>query len=274
MNKILVNNDYKDNDVNLEIKENVDYHITIAKQLENLMINVTSEVKNRVFINYDLSVGKINYTINLANNANTEIVFLQHIDEVVNDFEVNLSTGSELNFFVVDISKKSKNNIVVNLNEDNASCEVRTTTICSASNQNNFDITTNHLSKATYSNCVSRAVAFKEASYTNRTVGFIEKGMSHSKCHQDTKAIIFDKSASAQCDPVLLIDEYDVEASHAAAVGQINSDDLYYLQSRGLTYEECVSLLVHGFIIGVLEPISDEDIKNMLIDVINEELTV
>ncbi len=251
--------------------ENKSSFVSVEDAVNTININVKSNIVSTLFLTFDVEVLECEVKINVSSNATLNLVVLNNFENVCNNINVDVLDGGVFNLYSVDLSKQSVNNLIVNLNGDYATCNINTTTLSNKSDVCEFSISTNHNNKATESNCVSRAVVFKDSSYNNKTVGFIEKGMSHSKCHQDTKAIIFDPSASAKCDPVLLIDEYDVEASHAAAVGQIDQEELYYLQSRGLSYNECISLLVHGFVVGVLDKV-EEEYKEVLINEINKSL--
>ena len=64
--------------------------------------------------------------------------------------------------------------------------------------------------------------------------------------------------------PLLLIDENDVKASHALTIGQPDEDQLYYLQSRGLTTKQAVGLLSIGYFLPVIELIDNEEEKVQL----------
>ena len=74
-------------------------------------------------------------------------------------------------------------------------------------------------------------------------VGKIDKGMSQSSSHQTSKIIVFDPTCKAKANPYLYIDEYDVKASHAAGVGKMDEDHLFYLESRGLSKNAAMKLI-------------------------------
>ncbi len=79
-------------------------------------------------------------------------------------------------------------------------------------------------------------------------IGKIHKGNHGSNCRQNNRGVILEPLGAIQVDPLLLIDEYDVEAGHGAAVGEINPEELYYLQSRGLKEIEAKRLIISGYI--------------------------
>lgn len=77
--------------------------------------------------------------------------------------------------------------------------------------------------------------------------GTIDKTMEKSKCFQHSKGVLLGEKSWIQVDPKLIINEYDVEAGHGAAIGQINQDELYYLSSRGLTETHAKRLIIQGY---------------------------
>ncbi|MDP2426390.1 MAG: SufD family Fe-S cluster assembly protein [bacterium] len=84
-------------------------------------------------------------------------------------------------------------------------------------------------------------------------IGKINKGNHGSNCKQQNRGVILSDGGSVQVDPLLLIDEYDVEAGHGAAIGDINPDELYYLQSRGLNEAQAKRLIINGYIKPMLD---------------------
>lgn len=247
--------------------------INLIENVNNVNVNVSNDSDVKLYVTSNLNNNKINYNLNVDKNSKIEIVFVQR-NSNENVFTTNLNTNSICNMFFIDLSDNSCNEFNTNLNDDYAEFNLKTASVNLADSQSKFIIDTKHLSKATYSTAISRSVVLDNGKYVNSTTGFIEKGCSFSKCHQDTKAIVLGANATAECDPVLLIDEYDVEASHAAAVGKINEDELYYLQSRGLNFEQCLALLVNGFLISVTNDISDEEFKESVVNEVVELLNV
>jgi Fe-S cluster assembly protein SufD len=63
---------------------------------------------------------------------------------------------------------------------------------------------------------------------------------------------------------VLKIDENEVEASHAATVGRVNEDHLYYLQSRGLTKSDAKRLITLGYLQPIIRYFTDTSVQEKL----------
>ena len=86
----------------------------------------------------------------------------------------------------------------------------------------------------------------------------IHKGMKRSQARQSNKGLIIGEQARLDANPLLLIDEYDVEAGHGAAIGQIDDQQLYYLMSRGLNRKTAERLIINGYLAPLKAVITDE----------------
>ena len=103
-------------------------------------------------------------------------------------------------------------------------------------------------------------------------VGFIVKGATGSNAYQSSRMLTFSSEAKADANPMLLIDENDVMAGHGASLGRIDEEQLYYLQSRGLTRKESSRLLVHGFLSPVISELTVDKIKELVTILIDEKI--
>jgi Fe-S cluster assembly protein SufD len=74
------------------------------------------------------------------------------------------------------------------------------------------------------------------------------------------------------CEPTLLIDEYNVEASHGAAIGKMDDLQLFYLLSRGLSETEAKALILSGYINPFINLIENDKLKKTVLTKINRTL--
>ena len=103
-------------------------------------------------------------------------------------------------------------------------------------------------------------------------VGFIVKGATGSNAYQSSRMLTLSSDAKADANPMLLIDENDVMAGHGASLGRIDEEQLYYLQSRGLTRKESSRLLVHGFLSPVIAELTVDKIKDLVTVLIDQKI--
>lgn len=90
--------------------------------------------------------------------------------------------------------------------------------------------------------------------------------------HQATRALLLHPAAQANIRPWLEILAEDVQCTHAAAVGRLDDDALFYLRSRGIPVDEARRLLVHAFVGEVLDTIAEPWLRDSLVTVVNARL--
>jgi len=92
----------------------------------------------------------------------------------------------------------------------------------------------------------------------------IAKGCHKAQTHQASRILTYDKTAYGRILPILYIDDDDVQASHAASLGQPDENQLYYMESRGLSHQQALSLITIGYLMPVTQAIADHDVNEML----------
>ena len=90
--------------------------------------------------------------------------------------------------------------------------------------------------------------------------------------YQTNRNLILSPGARADSLPNLEIAADDVRCSHAATVGQLDVEELFYLQSRGIGYTEAMRLVIFGFFGEVLEQLELTDIRRELVKAIETKL--
>ena len=86
-----------------------------------------------------------------------------------------------------------------------------------------------------------------------------------TETYQSCRALLLSKKAKAQASPILEIMANDVSCSHGCAVARPDSEQIFYMQSRGLSEREAQELLIGGFANEVLDRISDLEFKNAVL---------
>lgn len=105
-----------------------------------------------------------------------------------------------------------------------------------------------HLAPHTSSTILSKSLCFGGGKTTFRGLVKIEKGAYDSKSYMRCDSLILDKDSRAESLPDLKIGEQNVTVGHEATVGKISEEQLFYLQSRGISEKEAVNLIISGFI--------------------------
>lgn len=105
-----------------------------------------------------------------------------------------------------------------------------------------------HLAKNTSSNIVSKSICRGGGKVTFRGGVKIIKGAGGVKTSTACHSLILDNKSQVKTYPMMEINENNVTALHEARTGKIAEEELFYLQSRGLSEKEAMALIVNGFI--------------------------
>ena len=94
----------------------------------------------------------------------------------------------------------------------------------------------------------------------------------NSITRQNAKIMVFDRYSNAIAKPILKIDENEIEASHAASVGKISDDEMFYLTSRGLSEEMAKELITLGYLKPIVSEFKDDDVRESILKLIEERM--
>lgn len=150
------------------------------------------------------------------------------------------------------------------LREEGADIEFYTALLCLENQPKKNDLKLNSLVPHTFGNMHNFAVCFDKGAYDMVARGRIIKGAFASESHQETRVLTMGKDHKAMVIPILYIDENDVKASHALTIGQPDAEQLYYLQSRGLSTKQAVGLLSIGYFKPVISLIEDDAMRSAI----------
>lgn len=150
----------------------------------------------------------------------------------------------------------------------------RVVSIGTGNQKQNITSQAKHFGKHSDSNMISKGVMKEEATSIFNGITKIEKGASKSNGEQAENVLMLSEKARGDANPILLIDEDDVTAGHAASVGQINETQMYYLMSRGISRQVAEQLIIRGFLAPVVEDIPLERVKERLEQAIERKLAL
>ena len=251
-------------------------NIDIVKSNEEqffLVDECVSQINIEDFVNANilfLTVGKEKeLTIDIGRNSVILLSFLakNHIDGY--KITINVKSNSKIDAFFADFTKgKEGFKIYANLLEEGASIHWHLASLTAGNDDKTFDVSVNHKYINTYARMDNYGICKDDARLVFSGISSIENGAKGSKTHQNSKIMVFDKSSNGIAKPILKIDENDIEASHAAVVGKINDDHLFYLTSRGLSESEAKELITFGYLKPIINGFVEEEIKEEIISLI------
>ena len=81
----------------------------------------------------------------------------------------------------------------------------------------------------------------------------VDPGAQGTDAFQESRNLLLSKKAHADAIPGLEIQADDVRCTHAAAIAQVDKDQLFYLESRGLDRDAATRLIIDGFMQELVE---------------------
>jgi Fe-S cluster assembly protein SufD len=95
---------------------------------------------------------------------------------------------------------------------------------------------------------------------------------AETDAYQTNRNLVLSDDAKADSKPELEIENNDVRCSHAASVGQINEEEIFYLVSRGIPRGEAERLIVKGFFEEVLGRVDRAEVSEPLYEALEAKL--
>ncbi|MFA1642894.1 Fe-S cluster assembly protein SufD [Chryseomicrobium imtechense] len=167
------------------------------------------------------------------------------------------------------------NSIVENVTHlvgDNSEGHVKIVVVGRGDQKQNFTTKVIHWGKNSEGQILKHGVMKDAASSIFNGIGKIEHGASKSNAEQESRVLMLSEKARGDANPILLIDEDDVTAGHAASVGRVDPMQMYYLMSRGISKQEAERLIIHGFLAPVVRALPVEGVKKQLTEVIERKV--
>ncbi|MGC9116277.1 MAG: Fe-S cluster assembly protein SufB [Conexivisphaera sp.] len=115
-----------------------------------------------------------------------------------------------------------------------------------------------HAAPDTRSSIVSKSISNAGGTNVYRGLVRILRGATNSVSHVECSSLIMDGRSKAHTYPHVQLEEPTASASHEATTSRITEDQLFYLRSRGLSESEAKSLIVLGFLQGVMQDLPIE----------------
>ena len=249
------NKKIKSKSINLRL----DFELEQNSSLRLIDFFVDNDDKNFMNILYNFKLKKDsilkNYKIDKFKNNNLKYSF-NNIEQETNSISETFILSSGSNYF--------KNEVNCNLRGKYSSAFVNGVFSLKENQQHEIRTTINHLVENTKSYQLIKSVLgrLSKAAYQGKI--FVNSKAQKTDGYQLSKAILLDETSEFNAKPELEIYADDVKCSHGSASGSLNENSIFYLMSRGLNYHQSKELLINGFLLDVVEKITDPEIKNLI----------
>jgi len=254
----------------------VPIHMTLSENSEYIF-NVESNSQVTFIIEFKASLKDLEtivLTLNVKQNSHVKYVLISEEKSFKTRINQTIQIEKDANVHVISgfLSQNLEADLKVNLNGENARAMVNAIVVSNDQQQQTVDVHMTHFAPYSYGDMYNVGISNGYGRVTLNGIEKIEKGMKQANAFQTLKGIILSDFSMVDVNPILLIDEYDVKAGHGATVGKIEEQQLYYLQSRGLSKIEAEKLIIKGYIKPILDEINDQDLVDRLETTIYERI--
>ena len=135
-----------------------------------------------------------------------------------------------------------------------------------------YDTTQEHAAPHTTSDLAFRGVLQGRSEAVWRGNIIVDPGAQQTDAFQESRNLLLSKRAHADAIPGLEIQANDVRCTHAAAIAQIDADQLFYLRSRGLKEDVAKRLVIEGFLAELVERFEEGPVRKVLGDALERRL--
>ncbi len=226
-----------------------------------IIINLSDDNSKKNFINnlFNFNLGKNailkNYKIDRKSNTNIKYDYSS-----INQKENSISET----FIFSSGSDYLKNEVNCNLQGKYSSAFINGIHLLSKNKHHEIRTNTNHLYENTKSYQLIKSVIDDNSKSVYQGKIYVDSKAQKTDGYQLSKAVLLNEQAEFNAKPELEIYADDVKCSHGSASGSLDEDSIFYLMSRGLDQKTAKELLISGFLLDVVEKITDEEIKILI----------
>ena len=271
-------------------------NVVIEEPLEALFIQ-NSHVKES-FVKHVLLVADVNSSVKYVERYETEGNEKNSANIIV---EVITKTGAQVKFSAVDtlgentsvyinrrghllkdssiewaIGVMNDGNVISDFDSDligeGSHSEIKVVAVSTGRQVQGIDTRVTNYGKHSLGHILQHGVIMDRSTLTFNGIGHIIKGAKGADAQQESRVLMLSDNARGDANPILLIDENDVTAGHAASVGRVDPEEMFYLLSRGIPKAEAERLVIRGFLGTVIAAIPVKEIRDGLVEMIERKL--
>jgi len=201
------------------------------------------------------------------------VVISDKIGTYTDHFDVSQAAESEFSFISFDRNpEKIKRHIFHEFTGEDADASYSGVSLLSGKSKQSTQLWINHFAKDCRSHQLFKTILDDQSLSEFSGLVTVKEGCHLTDSQQLNQNLLLSDHARVLSRPQLVIDADDVQCAHGCTIGQLNPDEVFYIQSRGLSEQESKALLTFGFVEEVVEKISDDELRGNLESLIKEEI--
>ena len=228
------------------------------------LIHMGKNSELKILVNY-VGLDDAKYFTNAVIEAKLEANSKLKLDKIKNEsknaiqmysLHAELERDSNFEFNAYSFkSKTSRDEVIVDINAENAHASVNGLYVVGSEKKSHHKVVVNHNAPHCTSEQLYKGLLYDKARAEFNGMINVAKAAQQTDAQQLNKNLLLSDEAHIDSRPQLDILADDVKCSHGSATGQLDEDELFYLQSRGMKAEDANIMLTYSF--------CDEIIKNI-----------
>ena len=220
--------------------------------------------------------GNKDYEIVVGENASFEMYRIQNLDDdaaLTQNFNIKQLRDSRVHIVVISFNGGDlRNNITINIDGEGCETNVYGLYLTDRKQHVENNLKVNHNVPHCSSFTKFKGIVDDEASAVFNGHVYVAPGAQKTDAQQNNSNILLTSTAKINTQPFLEIYADDVKCNHGATVGQLDEQALFYMQQRGIPYEEARMLMKFAFIGEVVDHVSFESFAERLRHLIEKRI--
>lgn len=235
-----------------------------------------SIIQNFAIPNKENNLINNNIEVELAANSELTHYVIQNCSEssnIINNSIYNVNKNGKLNTFNISLNGSLiRNNTHTNLNEAQSLLNMYGLYIINNNIHIDNNTNINHNNLDTHSNQLYKGIISKGTGVFNGKI-YVKKDSQKITAFQSNKNILISEDAKIYTKPQLEIYADDVKCSHGATIGQIDDEQIFYMQSRGIDNNTAKSIFLSAFSEEIISKIKTKNIKESIVELVDNQIS-
>ncbi|MCF0148183.1 MAG: Fe-S cluster assembly protein SufD [Clostridium sp.] len=242
--------------------------------VDNILVVAEEESEAKIIIKYNSKDNVSGYhngvcKIFSKNSSKIQVVKVNLLNDNTINIDSNLSdinSYGNADFVLIDLGGKvSITNYHADLTEDSSESNLSSIYLGGDKKIIDMNYVSTHKGIRSKSQITTQGALKGEASKIFRGTIDFKRGASKSAGAEEEYCMLLSPKAKSKALPLLLCEEDDVSGEHAAASGKIDENKLFYLMSRGLSYNDSRRIIIEGAFNPIIDKIVDEATRNEIL---------
>lgn len=267
---------------NVKISEKIKMQFELDDENEILEENIEIIIEKNAYANFQIvytSSNKANafhsgeLNINLKENAQAKVTVANLVKNTNNFYEMknSLEKNSVLDYTIAEIGGNNKiSNYFAKLNGENSENLLNVIYLGKEKEviDINYNIETYGEKAKAYINVQGAINDYAKKNFKG-TIDF-KQGSKKAVGKENENCMILSPNAKSKSLPMLLCHEEDVEGEHGVSSGKIDESKLFYIMTKGISYENARKLIIKANFNDIVRKINDESLENLIDEEINK----